>query len=217
MKMNSQLRKKIQLVIFDLDGVLVDACEWHYESLNRALLDVKKFQINREDHMKNFNGLPTKSKLEILKRRVLIAENDVDKIWKAKQSYTVDVIRENSLHDDTKVKMLKGLSDMGYRVACVTNSIRETAELMLEKTGQKRWLELILSNEDVNNPKPDPEGYQRAMEYFSCSPENTLILEDSERGLAAAKGSGANFYKVESPDDLDLMYLVNKIVLAEKS
>ena len=53
-------------VLFDLDGVLVDACDWHYEALNRALKQVSNYEISREDHTTTYNGLPTKRKLQML-------------------------------------------------------------------------------------------------------------------------------------------------------
>ena len=53
---------KIKLVIFDLDGVLVDACEWHRAALNKALLEICDYEISQEDHYSVFNGIPTKVK-----------------------------------------------------------------------------------------------------------------------------------------------------------
>mgnify|MGYP000288861841 CR=1 FL=1 len=56
----------IKAILYDLDGVLVDATEWHYESLNDALKDVAGFIIKRDEHISTFNGIPTIKKLEIL-------------------------------------------------------------------------------------------------------------------------------------------------------
>ena len=56
---------KIQAIIFDMDGVLIDARDWHYEALNRAL-KIFGFEISRQDHLEHFDGLPTKAKLNLL-------------------------------------------------------------------------------------------------------------------------------------------------------
>ena len=57
---------KVNLVIFDLDGVLVDACEWHRLALNKALKKVCNYEISLADHYSTFNGIPTKVKLNKL-------------------------------------------------------------------------------------------------------------------------------------------------------
>ena len=55
----------IKTVLFDMDGVLIDATEWHYEALNESL-EIFGFTISRDEHQKRFNGMTTRSKLEIL-------------------------------------------------------------------------------------------------------------------------------------------------------
>ena len=53
-------------ILYDLDGVLVNACDWHYEALNRALEMTSGIKISRDEHETEFNGLPTKTKLDLL-------------------------------------------------------------------------------------------------------------------------------------------------------
>ena len=53
----------IKAILYDLDGVLVDATEWHYESLNIALKEIAGFIIERSEHVSTFNGIPTKKKM----------------------------------------------------------------------------------------------------------------------------------------------------------
>ena len=61
-----------KLVIFDLDGVLVDACEWHKDALNNALERVCNYKITEKDHKEVFNGIPTRIKLNILSERGIV-------------------------------------------------------------------------------------------------------------------------------------------------
>jgi len=81
-------------VLFDLDGVLVDACDWHYEALNRSLKEVANYTISREDHVTTYNGLPTKRKLRALVDLGIIREDDLEVISDLKQEYTKEVIEE---------------------------------------------------------------------------------------------------------------------------
>ena len=188
---------QIKAILYDLDGVLVNACDWHYVSLNRALNELCNFTISRDEHITLFNGLPTKRKLEMLKEKGLIREKQFHKIWSKKQSLTIDVINDNAKIDIEKISLHKKIQSLDIVCACVTNSIRETALLMLGKTGQLDYMEFVISNEDVENAKPHPEGYSLAMSRLSVFPHETLIIEDSPKGLDAANKSGANVLRVK--------------------
>ena len=118
----------IKIVLFDLDGVLVDACDWHYHSLNDALKFYKDLEISYEEHISRFNGLPTSVKLKMLN----IDGEEANKVWRMKQDRTLYNIRKFGKKDKYKIKMHESLIAEGYRIACVTNSIRETAEEMLK-------------------------------------------------------------------------------------
>ena len=194
-------------VLFDLDGVLVDACDWHYESLNRALKDLANFEISEEEHLETYNGLPTNRKLRILVEKGIINERDVKLISDLKQHYTVEVIRDFCNPDLTKIELLSGLKKDGYKLACVTNSIRETANLMLEKTGIIDLFDVILSNEDCEHNKPHPEPYIKALVLLNSLPELSTIVEDSPKGLEAARLTGASVIQVKNAKEVNLSLL----------
>ena len=178
-------------VLFDLDGVLVDACDWHYESLNRALDKVAGYTISREDHISTYNGLPTDVKLSALVEKGAIKEKYLPTISKLKQELTLEVIEDLCVVDNSKIQLMRKLTQEGYKIACVTNCIRKTALLMLKKIGVLEYLDCIVSNEDVDKAKPHPEGYLKAMILLETVPANTIIVEDSPKGIQAAKQSGA--------------------------
>tara|TARA_R110002020_G_scaffold413339_1_gene623005 strand:- start:94 stop:717 length:624 start_codon:yes stop_codon:yes gene_type:complete len=187
----------VSAVLFDLDGVLVDACDWHYESLNRALIEVASIEISREEHITTFNGLPTTAKLKILRDQGRLQDVQFDEIWRLKQKNTLSVINELATVDKGKIYLHKMLNSANIKTACVTNSIRDTAELMLEKTGQIDFIEFLITNEDVRNNKPHPEPYIRAMIRLGINPENILIVEDSDKGMESATGTGAHILRVK--------------------
>ena len=181
---------KTWAVLFDLDGVLIDACEWHYQALNKALFEICNVQISENEHLSTFNGLPTKTKLEILEQQNRISTKQKAQIWEKKQEYTIDAIKNNSIVDNSKLELINALKAHGIKVGCVTNSISKTAILMLETINLLDKLNVIITNEDVQNSKPSPEGYLKAMNLLGSNPENTIIVEDSDKGFAAAQASG---------------------------
>jgi beta-phosphoglucomutase len=201
--------KLIKAILYDLDGVLVNATEWHYESLNLALKEVVGFEIGREEHISTFNGIPTNTKLDILKKQNRLREEQFQEIWDLKQEKTFEVIENNAFVDNVKIRLHEGTSNL--RKVCVTNSISKSAELMLKKTGQLKYMEFVLSNEDVWRPKPFPEGYIKAMIKLDLHPDECMVVEDSPKGLEAAKWSGANVYEVKGYHDVTLENILTKI------
>ncbi len=199
----------IKAILYDLDGVLVDATEWHYESLNLALEQVKGFKIKREEHIQIFNGLPTMKKLEILFEQGRVNKNDFDSIWKKKQDLTIEVIQKSAFIDSNKIRLHNATKS--YIEVCVTNSIRETALLMLEKTGQLQFMDFVISNEDVSLPKPSPEGYNIAIKKLNLKPDECLIVEDSPKGIDAANQSRAHVYEVSGYNEVTLENILKKI------
>lgn len=198
----------IKAILYDLDGVLVDATEWHYESFNEALKEICGFELSRLEHIKTFNGLPTNTKLEILFKQNRIKREDFDAIWNLKQKKTNEIIEKTATDDETKKRLHEGTKN--FKKVCVTNSIRQTALLMLEKTGQLSFMNYVISNEDVQHPKPDPEGYLKAISYLKLKPNECMIVEDSEKGIQAAKKSGAYVFEVKGYHDVTLENVLNR-------
>lgn len=193
----------VKLVVFDLDGVLVDAKEIHYESLNRALGEIDiNFEISREDHMNIYDGLPTMKKLEILTNRKELPRNLHETIWKRKQELTTSVIKESLPFDERLRSVLQQLKNDGHLIYVCSNSIRESLKLMLYKTGLIEFVDYFIANDDVNKPKPNPEMYLRAMIHAGVKPNETLIVEDSYHGRQAAISSGGYLCCVDSPIDV---------------
>jgi len=199
----------IKAILYDLDGVLVDATEWHYESLNIALKEVAGFIIERNEHISTFNGIPTKKKMEILNEQNRLSLNLFQEVWDKKQEKTKEVIERSASIDQNKIRLHNNTKNM--KKACITNSIRETAMLMLEKTGQLEFMDFVISNEDVTEPKPSPEGYNLAMKRLKLEPHECMIVEDAPKGIEAAKLSGANVYEVNGFYDVSLENILQKI------
>lgn len=175
----------INCVLFDLDGVLVDACEWHYDALNEALTSLGYSKISRDDHITTFNGLPTKVKLEMLG----IDSKNATAINNLKQKITLDIIKNNAKPMDEKIQLHTFLKSKNIKIGCVTNSIRETAEEMLRSTGQIDYMDVIVTNEDVVKNKPYPDCYNYAIKKLGVEPQNVLCVEDSDKGIQSVLSS----------------------------
>ena len=192
----------IKLVVFDLDGVLVDARELHYEALNLALAEVgEKYIINRSEHLSTYDGLSTRKKLGMLTLNKGLPENMHDFVWRTKQKKTVEII--DDFTTDFRIQsILKKLKSSGYVVACATNSIRDTAKLQLIRKGFFEHIDFLYTNQDVNKPKPSSEIYMRCMLKADVDPNETLVIEDSHHGRKAALNSGAHLCPVKNSSDV---------------
>jgi HAD superfamily hydrolase (TIGR01509 family) len=203
----------IKLIIFDLDGVLVDAKKIHYDTLNQALrLIDTKYEISIADHLSIYDGLKTNQKLDLLTKHKNLDKKHHQQIWEEKQKLTIEAISQLSKNEKL-IDLFKNLRNKGFKLACCSNSIRRSVLIMLSKIGLIEYLDLILSNEDVKNAKPYPEIYWKAMSIMEVLPEQTLIVEDSPTGLLAASRSRANILRVDNPEDLTQEKINSKLII----
>ena len=208
--------KQIKAVLFDMDGVLIDAKEWHYEALNKAL-SLFGMEINRYDHLVTYDGLPTTKKLQMLSRERGLPERLHPFLNSLKQKYTQEMIYSLCKPKFIHEYALSQLKLKGYRIAVCSNSIRDTVNLMMEKSQLYKYLDFSLSNQDVKVSKPDPEIYLAAMKKFELKPQECLIVEDNEHGIKAAQASGGHLMKVESVEEVTLKNILHHIDRAERT
>ncbi len=193
----------VAAILFDMDGVLIDAKDWHYEALNKAL-SLFGMPISRFDHVTTFDGLPTRKKLEMLS-----LEHDLPRelhgfINEMKQIYTMEIVHRACKPQFTHEIALATLRRRGYRIAVCSNSVRGSVEAMLGRAGLDAYVDLMVSNEDVAQGKPHPEMYLKAMAAFGLPPERCLIVEDNENGIRAARASGGHLMIVRDVLDTNL-------------
>lgn len=194
----------IKFIIFDLDGVLIEAKKVHYEVLNSAILTVTNddsMTISWDEHLSTYDGLKTNEKLNLLTTIKGLSPSLHKLIWDEKQKYTLEALT-NVAPNKILQRLFSKLKTEGYLLACCSNSIRRTVLTSLSKLGLIEYMDLIISNEDVKNSKPHPEMYWKAMSTMGVLPEETLIVEDSPPGLLAAARSRANVLRVDNPSDL---------------
>ena len=193
----------IEAVVFDMDGVLVDAKQWHYEALNRALA-LFGAALTEAEHAARFDGRPTKEKLRVLIEERRLPRGLADLVAELKQAYTLDAIHSRCRPEFRTQLLISRLKRRGLAVGVASNSIRQTVEVMMARTGLLDMLDVVLSNEDVTCPKPDPEIYRVAAERLGIAPARILVVEDHPVGVHAAKEAGCRVLHVENVRDVNL-------------
>jgi HAD superfamily hydrolase (TIGR01509 family) len=201
----------INLIIFDLDGVLIESKDWHYFALNDALTKVNpRYIISYDEHLSKYDGLNTTKKLELLSVDKGLEKIYFNQIWQDKQTATFDIIRK-IIPDEKLINIFSSLKKKNIKIAVASNSIRATVQLSLLKLGILEYVDYFVSNQDVSKSKPFPEMYWKCMTALDEIPNDTIIIEDSHIGRKAALDSGANLLAVENPDDLTLTKIEMKM------
>jgi HAD superfamily hydrolase (TIGR01509 family) len=195
----------VKLVIFDLDGVLIDTRDLHFEVLNQALREEsEQYVISIKDHLAKFDGLSTNKKLQLLTEERHLPVSAHGSIWKRKQELTLIKIKDHIKYDAKVNDIIDHLKQDGIKVYVASNSIKDTVRIAVEQMGIVDKIDGYYSNEDVKNPKPHPEIYMTCMIKESVTPNETLIIEDSYVGRTAAISSGARLCPVRNPEDVSL-------------
>lgn len=202
---------KIKAIVFDMDGVLIDAKDWHYEALNKALR-LFGYEINRYDHLVTYDGLPTAKKLEMLSAEKGLPVGLHTFINQLKQKYTEDMVHAHCVPKFFHEYALSRLRSEGYRLAVASNSIRKTVELMMSKSNLLPYLDFFLSNQDVKKAKPSPEIYSTAIQRLGLRPCEVMVVEDNINGIKAATGAGAHVMKVTSIHDVNYENIIRHIM-----
>jgi HAD superfamily hydrolase (TIGR01509 family) len=205
-----------KLVLFDLDGVIVDTKQVHYEALNDAIASFDpKFIITEQEHVSRYDGLKTRTKLNMLSDEKGLPYSAHQEIYDKKQELTI--YHFSKIPTDERMRgIFQSLREEGYLLGCCTNCIRRTALVALAKVGVIEYLDVIVTNDDVKNPKPHPEIYWKAMSMMGCLPEETLIIEDSPQGLLSAARSKAEVLRVNNSSDVYLSKINEKLKYQNK-
>lgn len=205
----------IKAILFDMDGVLIDARSWHYDALNMALSHFG-YKISIESHLLTFDGLPTKQKLQIMSKTMALPYGLHGIINKLKQKYTIQISYKKCFPSFNHVFALSKLSK-NYKIAVCSNSIRETIETLMNLSDLNQFIDLIVSNEDVVESKPNPEMYKKTFDSLHLEPQECLILEDNDNGITAALSSGGHLLKIGDPSEVTYKNIKTRIEEINKS
>ena len=192
--------KKIKAIIFDMDGVLIDAKQWHFDALNRAL-SIFGEKVQRWEHNSIFDGLSTRTKLQLLSKQGRIPNGMQNFLNELKQKYTMEITVTNCRPNFIHQYAFSKLKEDGYKLAVASNSVRNTVRTMMDLSALMPYLSFYLSNEDIKKPKPNPDIYLRALQRLELEPNEVLVLEDNQHGLEAARKAKCNILEIKTVED----------------
>ena len=203
----------IKLIVFDLDGVLIDSKQIHYKALNCAL--GSKYAISIDEHLSTYDGLSTRTKLKMLTSKKGLPTDKHASIAKDKQKATVEILKKTVKPRNDFINICRELKDRGYILACASNAVRETVKMSLIQLQLIEYFDFWYSNEDVEKPKPHFEMFFKTMLKANAKPSETLIIEDSHIGRQSVLDSGAHLLAVENTKDVYLNKILDKIEEAD--
>lgn len=189
-----------------MDGTLIDAQMWHYEALNDAL-EIFGLSISMKDHLARFDGLPTRQKLEILSEERGLPTSLFGVINEIKQERTLRLVSKYCFPRVEHLLLFQWLKEQDVKLAVATNSIRMTAQRMLEAGGIWPYLDAVITNEDISHPKPHPEIYQVAAKALGLEPRDCIAVEDNHFGIESAKSAGCEVVVVGGVEDVRIHLL----------
>lgn len=203
--------ERFKYFLFDIDGVLVNTHDLQFKATREAILEFNGYDIQLNSDVAAIcdSTITTMKKLEYLAERRIIRFEDIPKIYAAKKEIANKLFETEVQRDETKIELFEDLLEHGSKIGIVTNGNRSSALKLLEKIGLEGKYEVLITNEDVINPKPHAEPYIRAMLALGVSAlELCIIFEDSEIGLQAARATGCAVHHVKDYRDVNKYYLL---------
>jgi HAD superfamily hydrolase (TIGR01509 family) len=188
----------IKAIIFDMDGVLVDSEPFHVEIVKRQF-ELNKLLISAEEHHQYMGVASDVMWQDIAKRHSLeiaveelIAQNKAESIRYFKEIKEIPVM--NGLVD-----VLEILSQKRYPMAVASSSFQEIIEIILERTGLRKYFQQVVSSQEAGRSKPEPDVFLLAAKRLKVNPEECLVIEDSANGIKAAKAAGMKCIAYQGP------------------
>jgi HAD superfamily hydrolase (TIGR01509 family) len=172
-------------ILFDHDGVLVDTEPWYFRAGQRALAEVG-FTVEKDQYLRDMSqGLGTWARA----RAAGLDEQTISRQRGVRDAYYQEYLRTQDIEIEGVVDALAELSPH-VRMAIVTTARRVDFDLIHEDRQIRRFMDFVLAREDYELAKPHPEPYLTGLKRLGATPDETLVVEDSARGLSSAVAAG---------------------------
>jgi beta-phosphoglucomutase len=185
---SSDHTSKIQGVIFDLDGVLTDTAEYHYQAWQK-LADEEGIEFNRQDN-EALRGISRGASLMLMIKNRKFSESQIQEMLERKNRYYVDLIVNITPKDvlPGAIALLDELRQQGIKIAI--GSASKNAQVVVERLGIANHVDAIADGYSVQQPKPAPDLFLHAAQQLAVPPEQCLVFEDAAAGVEAALAAG---------------------------
>lgn len=181
---------RIEAIITDFDGTLVDTFEANYQAY-RQVFDQHGLSLPRDQYQACF-GL----RFDAFMQRMGISDKGLRaSIKKEKARIYPDCFR-SLVPNRTLIAFIRGMRQSGVKTAIASTAQRENLMNVLTSLQLTDLFDEIIAGTGVTKGKPDPEIYLKAMKILGVEPAATLVFEDTAIGLRAAEASGACYMKI---------------------
>ena len=188
----------IKAVIFDMDGVLVDSEPFHLE-IEKRQFELNNLLISDDEHHQYMGVASDVMWHEISKKHALemaveelIGQNKTESIRFFGELEQIPVM-------PGLVDVLEQLTQKGYPMAVASSSFHEIIELILERTGLRKYFRHVVSSQEAGKSKPEPDVFLLAAQRLEVQPEDCLVVEDSKNGIKAAMAAGMKCIAYQGP------------------
>lgn len=190
------MKLKPSAILFDMDGVLVDSLDSWWKALNSALKRFKHQEITREEFMNTYWGHDLKANLKRLHLNPEVAQ-----FCNITYGNHLDYIR---IYPDTTAT-LQRLSP--YKKAIITNTPTDCARQILKKFDIEPFFQEIVTSDDVQNAKPDPEIVFNACKRLHVNPKTVILVGDTQSDVQAGQAAGCIVIGLNTPADMTIKNL----------
>ena len=191
--------------LFDFDGVLVDTTDIQVRSIAEAIKNIIGLSIKHpSDWEIIYSTITTKAKLVKLSHKGYLPLKQIEEVYTEKKRLANEMmLKLDPQHYFDKRQMFDFLKTEDKKIGVVTNANGDSTRMLLKHLDFMKYLDVLITNNDVANSKPHPEPYIRAMLEIGCKLEEYIIFEDSIVGLQAARATGAAVCEVRHVNDVN--------------
>ena len=175
-------------VIFDMDGVLIDSYEAHFESWKRLAAETQR-QYSREEFVKGF-GRTTREVLQEQWTHVELSEERLKKLGDRKE----EIFREQICNDFPAMpgcrELIEELKQHGFSLAIGSSGPPDNVNLIVNQLDIGKTIDVLVTGADVTAGKPNPQVFLLAAEMLNIEPSRCVVVEDAPVGIEAARNAG---------------------------
>lgn len=177
-------------IIFDMDGVLVDSYQAHFQSWLRLAAE-RGFEFTQEQFLTTFGRVSREVIVEcgMLENPTAEAISEIDD---AKEAHFRDILAEDFCPMDGAVELIDALSTTGFSMAVGSSGPPENVNLTIDLLARRDRFGAIVTGVDVTQGKPHPEVFLTAAGRLNADPQKCVVIEDAQAGIAAAHAAGMN-------------------------